>query len=300
VRTKRLPSLKLALIESHLLTPIELTFNEGAFGTFRATGPIPAGRTTLQTSAGFKTDILSQASQPLSQLYRIGLDIQEFEAKRDAAIQQLRLQQQSVVFDVKQAYYTLLQTQSALEATEENIAFLRELDRITENYVKQQTALQSQSLSVKSQLANAEYQAVTPRNTLASQQEQINELLGRDIQTPFRVNPAPEATLFENDLVAAQARALQQRPEIKSAQLQVTEANHKLRIKQSEYIPDLSFVVRYLSPITSDELPKTIAYAGLEFSWDIYDGGRKKAEMAERRRPSNRRVTPSRTPSVRC
>jgi outer membrane protein TolC len=194
VRTKRLPSLKLALIESHLLTPIDLTFNEGAFGTFRATGPIPAGRTTLQTSAGFKTDILAQASQPLSQLYRIGLDIQEFETKRDVALQQLRLQQQTVVFDVKQAYYTLLQTQIALEATEESIASLRELDRITDNYVKQQTALKSQSLSVKSQLANAEYQALTQRNTLASQQEQLNELLGRDIQTPLRVNPAPEAT----------------------------------------------------------------------------------------------------------
>jgi outer membrane protein len=284
VRTKRLPALKLALIESHLLTPIDLVFNEGAFGTFRATGPIPAGRTTLQTSTGFKTDILAQASQPLSQLYRIGLDIQEFEAKRDAALQQLRLQQQTVVFDVKQAYYALLQTQSALEATEENIASLRELDRITENYVKQQTALKSQSLSVKSQLANAEYQAVTQRNTLASQQEQVNELLGRDIRTPFRVNPAAEATPFEDDLAAAQARALQQRPEIKSAQLQVTEANYKVRIKQSEYIPDLSFVVRYLSPITSDELPKNIAYAGLEFSWDIYDWGRKKAETAERRK----------------
>jgi outer membrane protein len=284
VRTKRLPSLKLALIESHLLTPIELTFNEGAFGTFPATGPIPAGRTTLQTPSGFKTDILAQASQPLSQLYRIGLDIQEFEAKRDVALQQLRLQQQTVVFDVKQAYYTLLQTQSALEATEENITSLRELDRITENYVKQQTALKSQSLSVKSQLANADYQAVTLRNTLASQQEQLNELLGRDIRTSFRVNPVPEVAPFEHDLATAQARALQHRPEIKSAQLQVTEANYKVRIKQSEYIPDLSLVVRYLSPITSEELPKNIAYAGLEFSWDIYDWGRKNAEMAERRK----------------
>jgi outer membrane protein len=284
VRTKRLPALKLALIESHLLTPIDLTFNEGAFGTFRATGPIPAGQTTLRTDPGFKTDILAHASQPLSQLYRISLDIREFEAKRDVARQQLRLQQHTVVFNVKQAYYAVLQTQSALEATEENIASLQELDRITENYVKQQTALKSQSLSVKSQLANAEYQAVSQRNTLASQQEQLNELLGRDIRTPFRVNPLSEATPFENDLAAAQARALQQRPEIKSAQLQVTEANYKVRIKQAEYIPDLSLVVRYLSPITSDELPKTIAYAGLEFSWDIYDWGRKSAETAERRK----------------
>jgi outer membrane protein len=64
----------------------------------------------------------------------------------------------------------------------------------------------------------------------------------------------------------------------------VTEAHYKVRIKQSEYIPDLSLVVRYLSPITSDELPKNIAYAGVELSWDIYDWGRKNAETAERRK----------------
>src|SRR5262245_41859717 len=55
VRTERLPNLKLVLSESHLLSPIDLTFKEGAFGTFPGIGPIPSDRTTLRTDPGFAT-----------------------------------------------------------------------------------------------------------------------------------------------------------------------------------------------------------------------------------------------------
>jgi outer membrane protein len=189
-----------------------------------------------------------------------------------------------VVNQVKQIYYTLLQTQSALEATEESRAFLRELDRVTEHYVRQQTALKSASLNVKSQLAQTEYQALTLRNTLASQHEQLNELLGRDIRTPFHVNPVPEATPFESDLAAAQARAFQQRPEIPIARLKVMQADYNVRITRSQYIPEVSLVVSYLSPLTAREPPKNIASVGVELSWDIYDWGRKQAQMAEQRK----------------
>jgi outer membrane protein TolC len=246
IRTQRLPNLKLVVSESHLLTPIDLTFKEGAFGTFPGVGPIPADRMTLRTDPRFATDVYARAAQPLSQLYRIGLSIEQSEVNRDLALKQLSLQRQTVVSQVKQAYYTLLQTGSALEATEESLVFLRELDRLTEQYVRQQTALKSAALNAKSQLAQTDYQALTLRNTLASQREQLNELLGRDIRTPFQVNPVPEATPFESDLAVAQARAFQQRPEIDMARLQVAQADYNVRITISQYIPDVSLVVNYL------------------------------------------------------
>jgi outer membrane protein len=155
---------------------------------------------------------------------------------------------------------------------------------VTENYVRQQTALKSAGLNVKSQLAQTDYQALTLRNTLASQREQLNELLGRDIRTPFQFNPVPEATPFESDLAATQARAFQQRPEIDMARLNVMQADYNVRITRSQYIPDVSLVVNYLSPLTARELPKNIASVGVELSWDIYDWGRKGAQMAGQRK----------------
>ena len=69
---------------------------------------------------------------------------------------------------------------------------------------------------------------------MPSKREQLNELLGRDIRTPFQVNPVLEATPFESDLAAGQARALQQRPEIDMARLQVAQADYNVGITRSE------------------------------------------------------------------
>ena len=47
---------------------------------------------------------------------------------------------------------------------------------------------------------------------------------------------------------------------------------------------DFNLVLKYFSPITSDVLPRNIAYAGFELSWDVFDWGKKKQEMAERKK----------------
>ena len=63
--------------------------------------------------------MIAQATQPLSQLYRIGLGVRLQEVGGAVAHEQLRLQQQTIVYDVKRFYYGMLQTLSALEASEE-------------------------------------------------------------------------------------------------------------------------------------------------------------------------------------
>jgi outer membrane protein TolC len=75
-----------------------------------------------------------------------------------------------------------------------------------------------------------------------------------------------------------------QRSEAHLARLKVSQAEYDVRLKKAEYIPDFSVVLNYLSPVTSDSLPRHIAYIGLEFSWDFYDWGRKQAEITERRK----------------
>ena len=65
-------------------------------------------------------------AQPLSQQYRIGLNISMHGVMRDIAREQLRAKRQSVASEVKRLYYGILQTQSSLESVEETIRFLRE------------------------------------------------------------------------------------------------------------------------------------------------------------------------------
>jgi outer membrane protein TolC len=114
----------------------------------------------------------------LSQLYRIGLNVQLQEVGGAVAQEDLRLQRQSVVHDVKQVCYGILQTLSGIEALDVTLQSYRDLDRLVADYVRrQQKALKVDGLEVKTRLAKAEYDLLTLRHTLASQQEQLNNLL---------------------------------------------------------------------------------------------------------------------------
>ena len=288
LRTKRLPSFKTSALISQPLTKFELTFEKGVFGTFPATGPIPNEDTTISSSMKPTALVTAQATQPISQLYRINLNIKQMELSREIGREDLRLKQQSVVADVKRAYYAVLQTQGAFESAEASVKLYKELDRVTNDYVLQQVALKTDQLEVQTKLAKAEYELLTINNTLASQKEQLNNLLGRDVRTEFTVADGLEAAPFmvrETDLVAARERALEQRPEVRKARLSVGQAKYDKRIKKSEYLPEVSLTVNYLSPFGySSVLPKNVAGVGVQVEWEVFDWGRKKREVAEKAR----------------
>ena len=154
-------------------------------------------------------------------------------------------EEQTVVNNVKRTYYAIVQTESALESVRQALAFYRELDRVTGDYVAQQVALKADDLEVKTRLAKTETEELRVGNQLTTLREQLNQLVGRDIRTEFRVNAIPEPSAFETDLAAARTRALDQRPEIREARLQVKQAELDKRVKKSEYIPDVSLAVTY-------------------------------------------------------
>jgi outer membrane protein len=283
-RTRRLPAFDITLFGSIPLQRIDFTFKQGDFGTFPGGGPNPSTDVRISTPRTLNLFALASVNQPLSQLYRINLGIRATEVSRELAKEDLRAQRQSVVNDVKKAYFTVLQTQSALEATEESIKLYRELDRVTGEYVLQQVALKSQGLEVTTRLAKAEYDSLTLRNALSSQKEHLNQLLGRSITTEFQVNPIPEITPYETDLAVAHARALEQRPEVRESRLKLKQAELDRRSKKSEFIPDVSLSYRYISPFSIEVLPKNISFAGLYFSWEPFDWGRKRRELAEKKK----------------
>src|SRR5712664_1017288 len=247
-RTYRFPALNLYALGSQLLTPVDFTFQRGAFGSFPGIGPVPATDTRIHTPLRPTFYGLTQFSQPLSQQYKIGLNIKQAKLAKLVDEQKLRAQKQSVTSQVKQAYYAILRTQSSLASSEENLKFDRELDRTTEQYVAEKTALKSDSMDVKAKIAQEEYNNLTLRDSLTSQKEQLNDFLGRDIRTDFSVAEVPEATIIEASLDAAQAQALSARPELAEARLTVRQAELNRRIgdenaKQVEGFRNLAVVM---------------------------------------------------------
>jgi outer membrane protein TolC len=280
-KTHRLPHFEFSLLAAELVNNVDFNFKKGDLGNLAGIGPVPERDVTVTAPRRPAIFITGSAFQPLSQQYRLGLVDRKIETGREIAAEQLRGKRLEVANNVKRAYYAVLQSQSALRSIEQSLKLHQELDRVTDQFVVQQVALKADSLEVKTRLEKIVYEAMTIRDQLEDQQEKLNNLLGRDIRTEFRVSPTQELTLYEADLGTARELALSQRPEIIEAKLKVRAAEYDRRIKKSEYIPDLSFGVRYVSTQDVKLLPQNIVQVGFLLTWEPFDWGRKRREMAE-------------------
>jgi outer membrane protein TolC len=279
-RTHRLPVFDIQGQAAQLLTPVDFAFPQGAFGEFPGVGPIPATDTDVSVPRQLTYYFSSQVSQPITQLFRIGLGIDS--ARATSAIEQehLNAQRLSVTNSVKRLYFAILQSESALDSTEQALALYRELDRTLEVRVAQKVALRADSLDVRFRLAKEELTRTTYQNTLASQKEQLNQLLGRDVRTDVVVEPVTELSIAEVDVDAARTRALENRPDLREARLKVEQADLDRRLKKADRIPELSVAVSYSSYFNIDVMPTNLATAGLQLKWEPFDWGRKGHELA--------------------
>src|SRR3984893_4917841 len=223
-KTKRFPAINTYLFASGDITSPTFNFPAGSFGFEQPQ--------KFNLSSGITGYASVQAAQPISQLYQIHLAIREQELSVDYSGEQYKGKRQSLSANVKQAYYAVLQTESALEAQQALVKQYEETDRVTQQYLTQESVLKSDSLQVKAKLAQAQYQIIQLRDTLDTQKEQLNELLGRDIEVPFRTEPVPPITPAEMELKAARQMALERRPEVKEAEIDTHRADYDRRLSR--------------------------------------------------------------------
>ena len=287
-RTRRLPSFKVSSLVLQPLNTIDTKFEKGVFGIYPGNVPVPLEDTVIKSPMNTTVLLQGQVTQPITQLRRIGYQIKQQELAVEIGETQLRTTEQSLVNEVKRAYYAILQTEGAVRAAEESVKLHHELDRVTGEYVVQQVALKTDLMDVQTRVAKAEYEVLTLNNSLSAQKEKLNHLLGRDVRTEFSVTDGLEtvqAAMRETDLMEARKRALEQRPEIREARLRLQQANLDKRVKKSEFIPDVSLTFNTVTTVNySNFVPRSFNGVGVQVEWEVFDWGRKKRELAEKNR----------------
>ncbi|HKQ61241.1 MAG TPA: TolC family protein [Candidatus Polarisedimenticolaceae bacterium] len=280
-RTRRYPVLKSEVQGTQLLNSVEFSFESGLFGDFPGTGPIPAEDTQVTSSRDLQWFVTASVAQPLSQQYQIGLAVKSAELEVDVQQERLRLERQTLARSVREAYHAVLQAQSARAAADQAVSFLEELERVVAGHVEREAALPVDLLDVRARLADGRYHARVSAHAEESAKEQLNFLLGRDVAAPFRVEPLPTPGPLETDLDAAWARAREQRPDLREARLLSRQAELERRRARAEYLPDVSLVASNYS-FNIEFLPRNVQTIGLALSWEPFDWGRRRHEIAER------------------
>ena len=283
-RSRRLPQFHFDALAGSLLKPFDYNFPAGSFGTFPETGPIPSTDAKIRTEAGFTTSVTASLDQPLTNLYELNLGVKATELGRDIAREGLRAERQAVAAQVRGAYFDLVATQAAVDAMRETVTTLTEAQRVTAQHEAQQTVLRGDVLEVEARLLKSRYELLGAENRLATQREVLNDLLGRELGTRFRVEPIPALVADALTLEQARQRATDSRPELRQAVMREQQADYERRIAKADYIPDVSLSVRYLGFYNYEVLPRHVAVAGLFVNWEPFDWGRRRNKVAERAR----------------
>jgi len=204
------------------------------------------------------------------------------ELSMQQSVQELREERNTIVDNVRQAYYSVVEIQNVIEAKRASIKQYEELDRITLEYVSEKVVLESAALEVKAKLADENLQLLQAQDKLATAKETLNNLLGRDLNIDFRAEEDKELSPVEMDLKAAQAVALSQNPNIKEAEIKIQQADTVRRLAKSEYMPDIGASFHYLSPFGVNFVPTNILALGIEISWEPFDWGRRRDVVNEK------------------
>lgn len=277
----RLPKFDAAVLSGIALNQMHFIIPEGAIGNVPSIGPLPAKNDDIAVPRHVTALIHGSVVQPLSQLYKIGLGMHVSRIGEALAQENLRLKRQQTVEQVRDAYGELVEAQAQLDAAESSLRALTDLVQLTERRLAEEAVLKSDLLTVKASAGKAFYQTMVLRDAMLTRKEAFNRLLGRDIRTDFSLELLPEASREELDLEAARKKALEQRPEIRLAALQMEKVDMDVRRERAEYLPDLSVQLSYLSFANINFAPQNLTSAGLLFEWDPFDWGQKHHEIEQ-------------------
>ena len=281
-KTQLYPRFDTYFLASELLTPLDFTIRSGTFGTFPATGPIPARDSKIHTPARPVAITSVTATQPLTQLIRINLSIKQQKLAAEHSQQSYFEREQELVNEVRRAYYAILQSQSELESQRALLAYLEALQQLIGRRLQQEAVLKAASLRITAQRTKALYQLTVIEDALADRKEALNHLLGRDLRAEFTVEMVPASLPEESSVQEARKIATEMRPEIKAETIKKERAALETKIEKTRYIPDISIQANYLTAPNISFLPQNLGAVGVLLTWQPWDWGQKRHNIAQK------------------
>jgi outer membrane protein TolC len=256
---------------------------------------IPAGSlgTVGRSTLPFQTLVLNQGAlnyalssteldQPLSELFKVKAANDVARADVEASKGKARSVEDQVALKVRQLYYGILIVQSQRQAIEAKIRAVEDLQTERVQQVKYGSTLEADLIESRAQSLEAKQDLLTAQLQLSDLHMQFNDAVGLPIQSEVVLDPnvsSPPATSPREECVKL---ALDSNPNIAEAKAEVEKAAAGVREAKREYIPDFETFARYSYADNVPFLARNYGTFGVHLSYDIFDGGKKRATLRER------------------
>ena len=263
----------------HVTEVQQLVIPEGALG-----GGIPAQTAVIGQGTFTAYTSGTGLSQPLLQMFKTHQENRAATADINSAKIQVNQAEDDIALKVRQLYYEILIAQLKREAAkqEEDAAQVK-LQENTSS-VEQGSALEVVALESQATLLGAKQTVLTQNMQIRDLTFSLNDLLGLPLNTQLQLREEPSvatASIPARDECVRTAR--EQSPEIRAAQQAVEKAKAELAAAKDAYIPDLSGFARYSYQSGIPFLVHNFGTFGVLFTYDLFDGGRRNAEINESR-----------------
>jgi outer membrane protein len=254
------------------------------------------------TTNGFTMVELPSAEAGLAVRYTV-LDfgrrragLEQAKAEQLAAQAHLRRENQETAFAVIEAYYALVDAQQTLEARRQILSTSQTVRESAEAQLANGRATRPDLLDAEAGAARAEYELEAAIGQERTARVKLRESLGGEPSDQIRIAAATEdATPEQSGAAIAELveAAQRQRPDLTALAAKLRASQEALRGAHAAERPTAEFAARgesqSLWPTVSKDhgssLGDTTQFvwsAGVTIRWDLFEGGRRRAEIARR------------------
>jgi len=278
------PNLKNESTAFHITELQQVVIPAGSLQAPGIAGPIPA--TTQIIGQGTFTAYTSGTGlrQPLTQMFKTHQENRAATADIHSANEKLIEAENDVALKVRQLYYGILIAQLKGEAAKAEAEAAQVKLQESTSSVLEGSALEVVALDSRAATLDAKQMVLKQSLQVRDLTFELNNLLGLPLNTTLQLSEqafvAPSSTTSREECVRI---AREQSPDVRAAKQAVEKAKAGLEAAKYAYIPDLSVFARYSYQSGIPFLVHNFGTFGAIFEYELFDGGRRKAEIGAAR-----------------
>jgi len=150
-----------------------------------------------------------------------------------------------IVLQVREGYFNILTAEKFLNVAQQQVKQFEAQLEVTKAFFEVGIVPKNDLLQGEVKLANARQALVKAENDVAAAKASFNTLLRREIHTPLSVVDILEYKPFPLRFEESLEEALQKRPEIKTAELNIDQAKENVKIARSGFFPVIGLTGNY-------------------------------------------------------
>lgn len=203
------------------------------------------GTTSSDTSFD-NYNVTLTASQLLYDFGKVSSQVQSARKLAESSGQDILTTSEGIIFNVKQAYYSLVQSQKILEVNEETVRQMeKHLDQ-AEGFFKVGSKSRFDVTKARVDLTTARFNLIKAKNGVSLARVNLNNAMG--VSVDFLVEPEDPLTYQKSEITLEEAQnlALLSRPELLSFRLKKESALRSLENARDRFYPTLTANASYI------------------------------------------------------